>query len=230
MAVGRGYDATVAASAAVGANIITGAKSGVGLVGTPAPRLGAAAWTDNAGTFWLFGGSDGNNFLNDLWKYNHSALNPTNYQTTEGTWSHVAGPLTLDQPGVYTGTLAPGARTNAVTWTDGSGNLWLFGGFGYDGSSAIGFLNDLWKFNGTTWTFSIRRQHESGQPERNLRHARHFGPDNMPGGRQEAAGWADASGNLWLFGGEGEMPPVPPMASSTTFGSTTSRRIYSGPG
>ena len=26
---------------------------------------------------------------------------------------------------------------------------------------------------------------------------------NMPGGRQEAVGWADASGNLWLFGGEG---------------------------
>ena len=26
---------------------------------------------------------------------------------------------------------------------------------------------------------------------------------NLPGGRQEAVGWADASGNLWLFGGEG---------------------------
>ncbi len=199
-----GYDPTVAASTTVGANIITGAKSGVGLVGTPAPRLGAAAWTDNAGTFWLFGGSDGNNFLNDLWKYNHSALNPTNYLTTEGTWSHVAGPLTLDQPGVYTGTLAPGARTNAVTWTDGSGNLWLFGGFGYDGSSAIGFLNDLWKFNGTTWTFvsggSTNQVNQNGIYGTQGTSA----PTNMPGGRQEAAGWADASGNLWLFGGEGE--------------------------
>jgi hypothetical protein len=27
---------------------------------------------------------------------------------------------------------------------------------------------------------------------------------NMPGGRQQAVGWADANGNLWLFGGEGE--------------------------
>jgi hypothetical protein len=26
----------------------------------------------------------------------------------------------------------------------------------------------------------------------------------MPGGRQEAVGWADANGNLWLFGGEGQ--------------------------
>src|SRR5262249_49179571 len=27
---------------------------------------------------------------------------------------------------------------------------------------------------------------------------------NVPGGRQEAAGWVDTAGNLWLFGGEGE--------------------------
>ena len=36
-----------------------------------------------------------------------------------------------------------------MSWTDGSGNLWLFGGEGYDSSGHDGWLNDLWVF-GTT--------------------------------------------------------------------------------
>ena len=200
-----GHDSTAVGSSTVGAGIIANAQNGFGTGVSPAPRLGAASWTDASGNFWLFGGSDGNNFRNDLWKYDHSSLNPSTYQTAEGIWSNVAGPLTVDQPGNYTtGTLVPGARTNAVTWTDGSGNLWLFGGFGYDGTGAIGFLNDLWKFNGTTWTFV------SGGTTNQVNQNGIYGTQgtaaatNMPGGRQEAAGWVDASGNLWLFGGEGE--------------------------
>jgi len=200
-----GHDPTTVASTTVGAQIIAAAQSGFGKAGSPAPRIGAASWTDASGNFWVFGGSDGNNFRSDLWKYNHSGLNPSNYDTAEGIWNFVAGPLTVDQPGTYTGgLLLPGARTNAVTWTDGSGNLWLFGGFGYDGTGAIGFLNDLWKFNGTSWTFV------SGGNTNQINQNGIYGTQgtaaatNMPGGRQEAAGWADGSGNLWLFGGEGE--------------------------
>jgi hypothetical protein len=200
-----GHDPTTVSSTTVGAQIIAAAQSGVSSGVAPAPRLGAASWTDASGTFYVFGGSDGNNFRSDLWKYNHSGLNPTNYDTAEGIWNFVAGPLTLDQPGTYTGgLLLPGARTNAVTWTDGSGNLWLFGGFGYDGTGAIGFLNDLWKFDGTSWTFV------SGGNTNQVNQNGIYGTQgtaaatNMPGGRQEAAGWVDASGNLWLFGGEGQ--------------------------
>ena len=72
------------------ANIITKPtmRCWPGVAESPAARLGAATWTDARGTFWLFGGSDGNNFLNDLWKYYTTAFpNPTNYQTTEGTWT-----------------------------------------------------------------------------------------------------------------------------------------------
>jgi len=200
-----GHDPTPVSSTTVGALIIAAAQSGLGKAGSPAPRIGAASWTDASGNFWVFGGSDGNNFRSDLWKYNHSALNPGNYDTAEGIWTNVAGPLTVDQPGNYTtGVLVPGARTNAVTWTDGSGNLWLFGGFGYDSVGAIGLLNDLWKFNGTTWTFV------SGGNTNQINQDGIYGTQgtaaatNMPGGRQEAAGWVDASGNLWLFGGEGQ--------------------------
>ena len=47
------------------------------------------------------------------------------------------------QPGIY-GTLGetaagniPGSRTSASTWTDSSGNLWLFGGVGLDRKSVV---------------------------------------------------------------------------------------------
>ncbi|MGB8494964.1 MAG: kelch repeat-containing protein [Candidatus Acidiferrum sp.] len=194
----------------VGAQIILNAQhEGAGGYGsTPFARLGAAAWTDASGNFWLFGGSDGNNFLCDIWMYNHSGLNPANYTTAEGQWTFIGGIGSLvDQPGNYTsGTLFPGSRTNPVTWTDSSGNLWLFGGYGYDGQNTLGYLNDLWEFNTTTrtWTFV------SGGNTNNANQNGIYGTQgtaastNAPGGRQEAVGWADASGNLWLFGGEGE--------------------------
>jgi Galactose oxidase, central domain/Kelch motif len=207
-----GYDPTVVSGAppalnTVGKQIIANAQSGFGPAGSPPARLGAAAWTDNSGNFWLFGGSNGNNFLTDLWEYNPSALSPANYTLTEGVWTDVAGSAALDQPGNYTsGTLAPGSRTNATTWTDGSGNLWLFGGYGYDGQSpaVLGFLNDLWEYTGGSWvwvsggnTFKANQNGIYGTPGT-------AAAGNMPGGRQEAVGWADANGNLWLFGGEGE--------------------------
>jgi hypothetical protein len=40
----------------------------------------------------------------------------------------------------------PGGRKDSVGWTDLSGNLWIFGGFGYDATNSAGYLNDLWKY------------------------------------------------------------------------------------
>src|SRR5208337_2934987 len=213
-----GYDPTVVGSGSnattVGKEIIANAQNegqggsynGIGVAGMPAARLGAAAWTDTSGNFWLFGGSDGNNFLNDLWKYNPSGLNPSSYTVTEGQWILEAGSGFVDQPGNYTsGTLLPGARTNAVTWTDSSGNLWLFGGYGYDGQSTpiLGFLNDLWEYTGGNWVFVSGGN--TNKANQNGIYGTQGTPaaTSMPGGRQEAVGWADANGNLWLFGGEG---------------------------
>jgi hypothetical protein len=200
-----GYDPTVAGSTTVGAEIIAAAQNVSAYPGTvPTARLGAATWTDASGNFWLFGGSDGNHFLSDLWVYNPSVLNPSTYTTTEGTWTFVGGVLTTDQPGNYSsGTAFPGARTNAVTWTDGSGNLWLFGGYGYDGQATVGFLNDLWEYTGGKWVFVSGGTTNKANQNGNYGQQGIAALTNIPGGRQEAVGWADANGNLWLFGGEG---------------------------
>jgi N-acetylneuraminic acid mutarotase len=125
----------------------------------PGSRRGSTAWTDANGNLWLFGGwgldatgANGNGFLNDLWSYTPSS-NPVN----PGTWTWIKGSDTTNQNGSY-GTLkrpyftnvnwTPGGRTGAVKWVDSQGELWLFGGQGYDSTSTTGngYLNDLWRY------------------------------------------------------------------------------------
>ena len=94
----------------------------------------------------------------------------------------------------------PGARWDAVSWFDGS-YLWLFGGLGYDSNGDASFLNDLWKFDGSNWTW-ISGSNTVGQYGT-------YGTEgssatgNVPGARWGAVSWINSSGNLWLFGGWG---------------------------
>lgn len=180
-------------------------------VSAPWSRVGAATWTDSTGNLWLFGGSAESGFLNDVWTLNisgYGGTNPTTFTSTAPQWKS-EGASGFNNPGVYTGAGAvPGARVNAVSWTDASGNFWLFGGYGYDGESpaTLGFLNDLWEYNPTTgtWTFVSGGTTNVANQNGNYGAQGTAASTNMPGGRQEAVGWADANGNLWLFGGEGE--------------------------
>jgi len=189
----------------------------VGTAGVPGGRYGAATWTDNSGNLWMFGGN-GNSccstgLLNDLWEFNASSFYPASYNyvtgapftSVPGQWTWEGGSSQINLKGVYTGavgTLIPGARVNAVTWTDAVGNLWLFGGYGFDGSSNEGFLSDLWEYTGGNWVFVAGNQ--TVNQKGNYGTLGTAASTNLPGARHEAVGWADASGNLWLFGGEGE--------------------------
>ncbi len=188
-----------------GANVVRQAGT-YGTLGTPAPdnvpgaRQYAVAWTDASGNFWLFGGSGLDSggtagFLNDLWKY------------SAGEWTWMSGANVVNQLGTYgtQGTPAPGnvpgVRSAAVSWTDASGNFWLFGGYGFDSAGTVGQLNDLWKYSAGEWTW-MGGANVVGQ-------AGTYGtqgtpaPGNVPGARAAAVSWTDASGNLWLFGGVG---------------------------
>ena len=163
----------------------------------PGGRKGSVSWTDASGHLWLFGGwgydltLSSQGYLNDLWEYN-------------GGWTFRGSLQEYYQgnPGTYgTANDKPGCRNNAVSWVDNSGNLWLFGGIGKDGNGSYGYLNDLWKYNPSThsWTWvkgdntvnSVSVYGTKGVPSIN----------NKPGGRAYSATWNDAAGNLWLFGG-----------------------------
>jgi N-acetylneuraminic acid mutarotase len=171
---------------------------------TPGARYLSTSWTDSQGHLWLFGGygpdSAGNTaVLNDLWEYN----------TSSGQWTWMGGSNLADVKGVY-GTLAtadpaniPGSRKGAVAWTDVNGNFWVFGGVGVDSTGVSGELNDLWEYNPVTseWTWQSGSNLIDGLGS--------YGtlgladPTNLPGARGVSATWTDASGNLWLFGGNG---------------------------
>jgi len=208
---------------------ITGSQSGdctlyecgrVGVFGTlgvpaatnvPGSRWGGAGWIDKAGNLWLFGGygldDEGHDAeANDLWEFN-PATNLWTWMGGSDQFGENDGP-----PGVY-GTKGvpaagnvPGGRDSAVSWTDSNGNFWLFGGAGWDETGVWGYLNDLWEYVPSTkeWVWVSGSNTVLGSPQNGV-----YGelgipaPGNVPGARQEATGWADASGHLWLFGGDG---------------------------
>jgi len=195
---------------------------------TPGGRSGAASWTDKSGNFWLFGGNGadvhGNlGYLNDLWKFDPS-INGWTWMGGENHLGSTCGELgqatVCGQPGVY-GTLGtpapgniPGSRSGASTWTDSSGNLWLFGGLSWDASGTFGSLNDLWIFNPSTneWTW-MSGGSEIGSNCATVNGATMCGLPGVygtlgasaagyvPAGRSFASSWTDGSGNFWLYGG-----------------------------
>jgi len=186
-----------------------GSYNGIGVAGTPTARWGGATWTDSSGNLWMFGGNgDVYGLLNDLWEFDTSSFSPSfpgNYTANTGQWIWKGGSSLSNQGGTYAGaagTLVPGARVNATYWTDSVGNLWLFGGYGYDANRNEGYLNDLWEYTGGNWKFvsGSTTINQNG----NYGTAGTAASTNIPGARHEAVGWADTSGNLWLFGGEGE--------------------------
>jgi N-acetylneuraminic acid mutarotase/predicted small lipoprotein YifL len=166
----------------------------------PGARIGSASWFDATGTFWLFGGIGYDSIgqkseLNDLWKY------------AAGQWTWVSGTNVVGQPSVR-GTLgapdpsnAPGGRYVAASWTDPAGTFWLFGGAGPDADGTREEFNDLWKYAAGQWTWvgGPNSGHQKGS------YGVQGSPsaDNIPGAREGAVTWTDASGNLWLLGGLG---------------------------
>ncbi len=182
----------------------------------PGARYGQVSWTDINGNFWFFGGQGyGSNgpcgcegWLNDLWEFSPST----------GEWGWISGNPSLNsgyspQPGVY-GTLGtpaagnvPGGRRFATGWSDANGNLWLFGGTGYDSTGTVGVLNDLWEFNRSshewTWVSGSSTVGSAGGDPGVYGTLGAPAEENTPGARENASSWSDDGGNFWLFGGYG---------------------------
>jgi hypothetical protein len=125
-----------------------------------------SAWIDANNNFWVFGGENANTnaVYNDLWEFTPST----------GLWTWVSGSNATGATGVYgplgvaAPTNVPSARDNTESWTDSSGNLWLFGG----NIGSTTFVNDLWEFtpslNGGAGEW---KQHS--RPGRHVQHIGH---------------------------------------------------------
>ncbi|QWV98719.1 carboxypeptidase regulatory-like domain-containing protein [Geomonas nitrogeniifigens] len=178
-----------------------GAKGVASPLNCPGARGGAMSWSDKSGNLWLFGGygidSTGTTgHLNDLWKFDGA------------NWTWVAGGNLSNRSGAYgtkgvpAGSNEPGARDCGSTWTDAGGNLWLFGGIGKDANGVQGYLGDLWKFDGTAWTWVSGDTTADGGAVYGLKGFP--SATNKPGAREAAVAWVDRLGRLWLFGGSGK--------------------------
>lgn len=168
----------------------------------PGARYNSVSWTDNGGNLWLMGGSENGagTALNDLWKYD----------TTTNQWTWMSGGTTGIQytvfgtKGIADATNTPGWRSMAFTWTDDQNNLWLMGGYGAS-SSGGGALNDLWKYNTSTGTWTWMGG--SNLPDQAGTYGT-MGVEssiNMPGARSAGITWNDKRGNLWLMGGADDL-------------------------
>ena len=168
----------------------------------PGGRTEATVVTDAAGAIWFFGGyglGAVNSFgtMNDLWKFDPAT----------GIWAWMSG---SNQPGATAvqGALGvpdpanhPGPREGASGWADGAGQIWVFGG---TTPANNGYVNDLWRFDPTTqlWTWVSGTDPTGGFVAAGLYNAPGTTQSNVPSGRAFAMAWTDASGNLWLFGGQ----------------------------
>jgi hypothetical protein len=210
------YNATTNQWTWISGSKTTNQSGNYGTQGTPAAsnvpggRETYAAWLDASGNFWLFGGFDLDSngkpaALNDLWEFK------------AGQWTWMSGANVLNQTGVYgtqgvaAATNVPGARWSSAAWTDTSGNLWLFGGQGWD-STGTGSLSDLWEYKGGQWIWTKGPAAVSQAGIYGLTPGPIIYPyvGNGPGSRFAPGYWyvSDKStipntSYFWMFGGEG---------------------------
>ena len=136
---------------------VYGTQGTPAIANIPPSRSNATTWTDTAGNFWLFGGarsattnSSGSDLCNDLWVFEPDA-NEWTWMNGFGAqllgYSCVSTPGTYGALGIPAAANTPSGRIGAASWTDSSGNLWLFGGYGWDGDNfSMSDLNDFWIF------------------------------------------------------------------------------------
>ena len=169
----------------------------------PGGRWGHVGWIDSNDDLWLFGGYgyDVNGdlgYLNDLWKYDVS----------DDKWAWTEGFSTRNQRTVINrSSNMPGGRSELVAWADNDGDLWLFGGYGYDKNRDLGYLADVWKYDvsDTKWIYS------AGAVVRNA--TIHTSP-YRPGACRGAVGITMSDGDLVLFGGHGYINSGPGWLNS----------------
>ncbi|MGL4598890.1 MAG: kelch repeat-containing protein, partial [Bacteroidia bacterium] len=174
---------------------------GVAAPGNDPPSMyEACEWTDLQGNFWIYGGLDPNFIENTaLWKFDPVA----------NMWTWMKGPTTVAQPGNYgvQGVPAPGNLPGSrawgvMTWVDQAGDLWMMGGYGYDAFGVLGALNDLWRYNIATNTWTWMKGSNLASDPGTYGALQVAAPANVPPCRFEAnTCWTSTTGDLWCYGG-----------------------------
>lgn len=172
---------------------------------TPSGRRDAANWLDKDGNFWLYGGRSMDDFTiyDDMWMFD---VKKGNWILTSDN-KRINAANKTDKKGEAKNTNAPGSRSGSATWTDGNGNLWLFGGLVLEKSKKTsGYYNDLWKYDTKTkiWVWVAGGKNPNSKQIKEVKKNGVESTEDTPSGRYAAIGWVDKSGEkLWLYGGYG---------------------------
>ena len=110
----------------------------------PGVKSGSAMWYDKHGYLWVFGGTGYNTsntqgYMNDLWRYN---IATNKWAWISGSPGSITIGSTFGTQGYILKTNVGGARVNSMSWYDGT-YAYLFGGYGAETSSSIGYFNTL---------------------------------------------------------------------------------------
>ena len=170
-----------------------------GSTNKPSARYRTRAWFDESNNFWMYGGavepstqSNDTFSYNDLWRYN----------TTTNVWTFVSGNKNSYyckncSNGVYPATAGTGglqyfprARSDYAYWKDNTGNIWIFGG--YVESHGADEYGDLWKFNSTTYEWTLISGNDTFNPPKTA---------TNPGSRSAPYCWVGNDNKLYMSGG-----------------------------
>ena len=171
----------------------------------PGGRDSVAFWvTHNPDILWVFGGTTGNQYIQDLWAYSIST----------GTWACMGGCnwstdiTNYGTEGIRDTSNWPPARFGAACWTDSQGDLWIFGGQ----DKNIDILDDVWRYeppsasypNGVwTWMAGNQVNSSNGFVENVYGQKGVTNSSNLLGSREKMIDWQDSFGEVWIFGGYG---------------------------
>jgi N-acetylneuraminic acid mutarotase len=137
-----------------------------------------------------------------------SICTTTTNATATGEWTWMSGSDIVDQAGIYgtkgspTAANIPGGRRFGLTWVDTGGDLWLFGGWGFDSAETYSDLNDLWHYNTTSGEWTWVTGSDTGNQTGTYGTKGTPAANNTPGGRAIGNSFVDANGDFWLFGGK----------------------------
>lgn len=96
---------------------------------------------------YVFGGYDGTNYIDELWR-----LNLSTYE-----WAFISGTKTINTtstfsaPRIFASNHYPGGRIWPVMLIGEDDTIYIQGGYGRHTSATVGYPRDHWAFNGSEW-------------------------------------------------------------------------------
>lgn len=164
----------------------------------------ATTWMNPSGVLYMFGGSSSRLISSYFWSYS-----PGTSQWTKlgGTTDVTKCAGKYGKMGIASKKNYPGCREGASSWVDQQGDLWMFGGSGFDNFSTTtfampGLLSDFWMYNASSnqWVWIGGLSRGEGNPFYGEKGK--ADPQNLPGPRENAVSFIYEN-QLWLFGGSG---------------------------